>query len=197
MKKNILFVFVLLMIAACGNKTNRAASDADSTTAVDEVADMLNSEEAVVKQVNAVYDYWNELREHYDENKPSVDELFGSKEWLRVRKEVEKIDRECECGGFFDFSDEGPLDAWTYDCYEGVVSANDIKVQLLDDGTADVRFMVKDAVTIKGRPIRWLMCVEDDQWRVYNIFFENDDNFDIYMNMCAYVDYANAEKQED
>ena len=188
MRKSFLWLFPLMMVAACGNKTKSAASDADSTAVVNEVPDTLNNVEAVVKQVDAVYDYWNELREHYDENKPTVDELFGSKEWQRVRKEVEAIDRECECGGFFDFGDEGPLDAWVYDCYEGTVSANDIKVKLQEDGTAEVKFLVKDAVTKKGVPIRWLMKVEDGQWRVNNIFFENNDNLDLYMNMRAYAD---------
>ena len=116
MKKVFLFLLVLLTMTACTNKTNSAASEADSTVVVkEEVPDTLNNVEAVVKQVDAVYDYWNKMREHYDENKPSVDERFGSKEWIRVRKEVEAVDRECECGGFFDFGDEGPLDAWTYD----------------------------------------------------------------------------------
>ena len=195
MKKNVFLLFAIVIMTSCGNKTNSAASDADSTI-VNEVPDTLNNVEAVVRQVNAVYDYWNEQRQHYDENKPSLDERFCTKEWQRVRQEVEAIDRECECGGFFDFGDEGPLDAWTYDCYEGTVSANDIHVKLLPDGTADVRFLVKDAVTIKGIPIRWLMRVEDGQWRVANIFFEKDDNFDILMNMRAYVVGVTQEKTE-
>lgn len=194
MKKIVFLMFAIVAMISCGKKTNSAVSDADSTV-VSEVFDTLNNVEAVVKQVNAVYDYWNEMREHYDENKPSLDECFGTKEWWQVCQEVAAIDRECECGGFFDFGDEGPLDAWTYDCYEGAVSANDIKVTLQDDGTADVRFLVKDAVTIKGIPIRWLMRVEDGAWRVANIFFEKDDNFDILMNMRAYIDY-NKNKTE-
>ena len=196
MKKIIMMMFALVAITSCGNKTkvstnrlNSAASDADSTI-VNEVPDTLNTVEAVVKQVDAVYAYWNELRQHYDENKPSIDELFGSKEWQRVSNEVAAIDRECECGGFFDFGDEGPLDPWTYDCYEGTVSADSIQVKMQPDGMAEVRFLVKDAVTIKGVPMRWLMQVEDGQWKVANIFFEKDDNLDILMNMRAYVDNA-------
>ena len=183
----LFMIFALVAIISCGNKTNSAASDADSTI-VNEVSDTLYTVEAVEKQVNAVYAYWNELREHYDENKPSIDDLFGSKEWQRVRNEVIAIDRECECGGFFDFGDEGPLDPWTYDCYEGAVRADSIQVKMQPNGTAEVSFLVKDAVTIKGVPIRWLMQVEDGQWRVANIFFEKDDNFDVLMNMRAYAD---------
>ena len=88
MKMIIMMMFALVAITSCGNKTkvstnrlNSAASDAESTV-VNEVPDTLNTVEAVVKQVDAVYAYWNELRQHYDENKPSIDELFGSKEWL-------------------------------------------------------------------------------------------------------------------
>ena len=201
MKKIIMTMFALVAITSCGNKTSNdrpdsAASDADSTV-VNEVPDTLNTVEAVVKQVNAVYAYWNELRLHYDENKPSIDDLFGSKEWQRVSNEVAAIDRECECGGFFDFGEEGPLDPWTYDCYEGTVSADSIQVRMQPDGTAEVRFLVKDAVTIKGIPMRWLMQVEEGQWRVANIFFVKDDNFDILMNMRAYVDDAATNRETE
>ena len=207
MKKVLLFMLGMLLmvvgLTGCkyfkpldGPGMERDPSDADST-AVNEVPDTLNTVEAVEKQVNAVYAYWNEQREHYDENKPSIDELFGTKEWQQVRNEVIAIDRECECGGFFDFGDEGPLDPWTYDCYEGYVSANDIQVKLQPNGTAEVRFLVKDAVTTKGIPMRWLMQVEDGQWRVANIFFEKEDNFDILMNMRAYVDNAGTQHETE
>ena len=184
--KKILIMMAIMAVVACGNKTNRAVSDADSTV-VSEETDTLYNIEAVEKQVNAVYLYFDELRQHYDENKPSVDERFGSKEWQQVRKEVEAIDSECECGGFFDFGDEGPLDAWAYDCYEGTVSANDIQVKLLPDSTAEVSFLVKDAVTINGIPIRWLMRVEDGQWRVHNIIFVKDNDLDLLESMREYV----------
>lgn len=192
----LFMMFALVAITSCGSKTNSSTSDADSTV-INEVSDTLNIEETVEKQVKAVYAYWNEQREHYDENKPSMDELFGSKEWQRVRNEVIAIDRECECGGFFDFGDEGPLDPWTYDCYEGAVRADSIQVKMQPNGTAEVSFLVKDAVTIKGVPIRWLMQVEDGQWRVANIFFEKDDNFDILMNMRAYVDDAATQHEKE
>ena len=188
MKKTVFLMMALVAMTSFANKTKSNASDADSTV-VTEMSDTLNNVEAVERQVNAVYAYWNDLRQYGDEDRPCVDELFGSKEWWRVRKEVVEIDRACECGGFFDFGEEGPLDPWTYDCYEGYVSANDIKVKLQPDGTAEVNFLVKDAATPKGVPIRWLMCVEGGQWRVANIFFVKDDNMDILMNMREYVDY--------
>ena len=187
MKKTVFLMMALVAMTSFANKTKSNASDADSTV-VTEMSDTLNNVEAVERQVNAVYAYWNDLRQYGDEDRPCVDELFGSKEWWRVRKEVVEIDRACECGGFFDFGEEGPLDPWTYDCYEGYVSANDIKVKLQPDGTAEVNFLVKDAATPKGVPMRWLMCVEDGQWRVANIFFVKDDDMDILMNMREYVD---------
>ena len=187
--KKLLIAFVALSMMACGNKTKGEQPVADSTAV--EIPDTLYTVEAVINQVNAVYEYWNQQRLHYDEKAPTVDERFGSKEWNRVRDAVAAIDRECECGGFFDFGDEGPLDAWVYDCYEGTVSANDIQVQLQSDSTANVHFLVKDAVTLKGVPIRWTMQVEDGQWRVQNIFFESDDNFDILENMRGYVENNN------
>ena len=187
MKKTVFLMMALVAMTSFANKTKSNASDADSTV-VTEMSDTLNNVEAVERQVNAVYAYWNDLRQYDGEDKPCVDELFGSKEWWRVRKEVVEIDRACECGGFFDFGEEGPLDPWTYDCYEGYVSANDIKVKLQPDGTAEVNFLVKDAATPKGVPMRWLMCVEDGQWRVANIFFVKDDYMDILINMREYVD---------
>ena len=156
--KKLLFSIAIVAVAttmdSCGNQTTRAAQEDSDSTVVNEVPDTLNSVEDVVKQVDAVYAYWNELRANFDENKPyvTVDERFGTKEWWQVRQEVAAIDRECECGGFFDFGDEGPLDPWTYDCYEGVIRADSIQAKLLPDGTAEVNFLVKDAVTIKGIP---------------------------------------------
>ena len=194
--KILFMILALVAITSCRNTgVPRQSEDGLAKEQENEVSDTLNTVEAIEKQVNAVYAYWNEQREHYDENNPSIDELFGSKEWQQVRNEVAAIDRECECGGFFDFGDEGPLDPRTYDCYEGAVSADSIQVKMLPDSTAEVRFLVKDAVTIKGIPIRWIMQMEDGQWRFANIFFEKEDNFDILMNMRAYID-SEANKNE-
>ena len=104
-----LMISAVMLLMACGGQTKNGTSDADSTQVL-EVPDTLNTVEAVVKQVDAVYAYWNELREHYDENAPTVDERFGTKEWQQVREDAWAADRDCECGGFFDFGDEGPLD---------------------------------------------------------------------------------------
>ena len=196
MRKNIVIIFALLMLLSCGGQTKNGATDADSTQ-VFEVPDTLNTVEAVVKQVNAVYDYWNELRQHYDDKKPTVDERFGTKEWQQVREDAWAADRDCECGGFFDFGDEGPLDPWTYDCYEGTVSANDIEATILPNGMAEVKFLVKDAVTIKGIPMRWLMRVEDGEWRVANIFFEKDGGIDLLESLRHYGWEFKTDKQFD
>ena len=172
--RKILYMFVPMMLMACGGQ--KSPQDGGHGIGIDSasivVDDTLNTVEAVKKQVNAVYAYWNELRVHYDEGKPSVDDLFGSKEWQRVNNEVLAVDSVCECGGFFDFGDEGPLNPWVYDCYEGAISVDSIQVTMLPDGTADVRFLVKDAV----------------KWRIANVFFVKDDNLDILTNMRAYAE---------
>ena len=196
MRNSILMISALMMLMACGGQTKNETSDADSTQ-VFEVPDTLNTVEAVVKQVDAVYDYWNELREHYDEKKPTVDERFGTKEWQQVREDAWAADRDCECGGFFDFGDEGPLDPWVYDCYEGTVSANDIEAKILPNGMADVKFLVKDAVTTKGIPMRWLMRVEDGEWRVANIIFEKDGGIDLLESLRNYGWEFKTDKQFD
>ena len=72
MKKMIFLLFAFAVATSCGSKT--AAPDAESTV-TDEVPDSLNNVEAVVKQVNAVYDYWNKMREDSREDMPSVE--FG------------------------------------------------------------------------------------------------------------------------
>ena len=185
MKKIFLFATAVLTLAACGNQTKSGEAVADSTE-VFEVPDTLNTVEAVVKQVNAVYDHWNAMRENYKEGMPTLDEMFGTKEWQQIREDAWAADRDCECGGFFDFGDEGPLDPWLYDCYEGRVSADSIKAEILSNGMAEVKFLVKDAVTTKGIPIRWLMRVEDGQWRVANIFFEKDGDLDLLESLRNY-----------
>lgn len=200
MKKLFFLAAVVLTWTACGNKTKSGEATADSLsvpTVVYEVPDTLNTVEAVIKQVNAVYDRWNDMRLNYKEGMPSLDDLFGTKEWRQVMDEVAEVNRECECGGFFDFGDEGPLDPWTYDCYEGTVSADSIEVKLLENGMAEVNFLVKDAVTIKGIPIRWLMRVEDGQWRVANIFFMKDGKMDLLAGMRGYADDGKFNKDFD
>jgi hypothetical protein len=205
MNKCVLLLSALLMLFACGGQTKNGASDADSTQ-VDDVPDTLNpvpgtlnSVEAVVRQVNAVYDFWNQQREHFDENNPqaqTVDERFGTKEWQQVREDAWKVDRDCECGGFFDFGDEGPLDPWIYDCFEGWVRADSIETKLLQNGMAEVMFLVKDAVTIKGVPMRWLMRIEDGEWRVANIFFEKDGGLDLLESLREYGRQSNPNLSE-
>ena len=191
-----LMISAVMLLMACGGQTKNGTSDADSTQVL-EVPDTLNTVEAVVKQVDAVYAYWNELREHYDENAPTVDERFGTKEWQQVREDAWAADRDCECGGFFDFGDEGPLDPWVYDCYEGYVSANNIEAKILPNGTADVKFLVKDAVTTKGIPMRWVMRVEDGEWRVANIIFENDGGINLLESLRDYGREFKTDKQFD
>ena len=152
MRKSILMISAVMMLMACGGQTKNETSDEDSTQ-VFEVPDTLNTVEAVVKQVNAVYAYWNKQREHYDEKAPTVDELFGTKEWQQVREDAWAADKDCECGGFFDFGDNGPLDPWVYDCYEGVVTAYDFDAEILPNGMAEVKFLVRDAVSTQGVPM--------------------------------------------
>ena len=183
MKKILLIAAVVLTWASCAKKTDSKAAIAGSTT-----VDGLYSAEAVARQVNAVYDYLEQMREHPDEEMPSLNEKFGTREWQLVMNNVAAVDQECECGGYFDFGNEGPLDPWTYDGYEGRVRADSIKVKIQPGNTAEVRFLVKDAMTIRGVPMRWLMQVENGQWRVGNIFFERDGGLDLLLGMRAYAD---------
>lgn len=119
MKKLMILAVAALTWTACGNKTNNAApTDADSTQ-VFEVPDTLNTVKAVASQVDSVYAYWNYQRQNYKKGMPTLDERFGTREWQQVRNDAAEVDRDCECGGFFDFGDEGPLNPWVYDCYEG------------------------------------------------------------------------------
>ena len=85
--KKLLITFVALSMMACGNKTKSEQPVADSTTV--EIPDTLYTVEAVIKQVNAVYEYWNQQRLHDDEKAPTVDERFGSK--------VRLLRRHCQC----------------------------------------------------------------------------------------------------
>lgn len=195
MKKLMILAVAALTWTACGNKTGNAApTDADSTQ-VFEVPDTLNTIDAVIQQVDSVYAYWNYQRQNYKEGMPTLDERFGTREWQQVRNDAAEVDRDCECGGFFDFGDEGPLNPWVYDCYEGIVSADSVNVEILPNGTADVKFLVKDAVTTEGIPMRWLMRVEDGQWRVANIIFEKDGGIDLLSSLKDYAWEYKTDKQ--
>ena len=77
MKKILFLLLAFAAATSCGSKTSNATPDTEST-ATNAVPDSLNKVEAVTKQVNAVYAYWNKIRDASEEM-PTVDERFGSK----------------------------------------------------------------------------------------------------------------------
>lgn len=179
-----------LMLLGCGSKTTEQP-DAVSTP------DSLLNEEAVVHQVEKVYQYLNDIRQYYlttpveeldDRKWERADVYFSTREWQLLRRVVDSIDREGECGGFYNFGDNGPLDPWLYDCFEGEVTVENIRVLLQDDGTAQADLTIRDATTIGNIPLHWLLRIEDGEWKVANIFFVKDDNYDLLQNMKDYVD---------
>lgn len=87
MKKLIFWTVAVLTWTACGNKTGGGTTDADSTQ-VFEVPDTLNSVEAVIKQVDAVYDYLDEMHQHYTEGMPSLDERFATRSGCRHSRKL-------------------------------------------------------------------------------------------------------------
>ena len=80
-------ISAVMMLMACGGQSKKETSDADSTQ-VFEVPDTLNTVDEVVKQVNAVYAYWNQQREHSDENAPTLAVLSPSSRMPSSRAEV-------------------------------------------------------------------------------------------------------------
>ena len=156
-----------MLLTACGNKSKNTATNADST----EIADTLNTVEAVVKQVKAVYDYLA----HFDAEKgmPWLDERFGTKAWRKANDEVEL---QKEVGG--DDEDEGfwvnGYDPWTRECYEGKITVSDIKAELQTDGTAKVSFKMKDAMMSEPEDVCWTIRVEDGEWRVDDMLDGNE-----------------------
>lgn len=158
-------------------------------------ADSKADEETIVKLVNEIFEF--RYFAQNDRNLPSVDEAFGTKEWQETIKKVEAIDRNSEGGGFFDFGDNGPLDPWVYDCFQGQAKADHIKVKQLSDDTAEVKFRIKDDANSKGTPLRWLMRKENGFWKVGNIFFVKNDDMDLLKAMQEYTStHQVAPKQE-
>ena len=127
MKKILLFAALILMTVGCGNKTGKAAGDVDSTETVVEVPDTLNNEEAVIKQVKAVYEYLANRKE----GQPWLDEQFGTKEWQQTMKALEKFDE----GRDDRFYSDG-FDPWTQELYGGKWKPENIKANLFEDGKA-------------------------------------------------------------
>jgi len=185
MKRILLFAAWTIVAVGCGNKTSKAPSDSDSTMVeVVEVPDTLDSEEAVIRQVKAVYEYLYSRKE----GQPWLDERFGTKEWQQTIKELEKIDEDRD-----DRFYEDGFNPWSFEYYEGKVSAKDVKAKILDNGKAMVTFILKDAMS-EGEEVRWLMKVEDGEWRVQTIF---NSNSDLLRNMRSYMDDVKFSKDFD
>ena len=79
--KKIIFIAAIAALIACGNKSKEMAANANNLVQQKtEIPESLNNEEAVVKQVKAVYDYLNNRKE----GEPWLDEKFGTKEWQQT-----------------------------------------------------------------------------------------------------------------
>ena len=62
MKKIVFLIIAFAATISCVSKTKSTPSDAASTKE-SEVSGSQNNVAAVVKQVNAIYDYWNDLKD--------------------------------------------------------------------------------------------------------------------------------------
>ena len=181
MKKLILLSACALMFVACGNKTGGAATDADSTAQeVTAVPDSLNNVEAVIKQVKAVYAYFNNRKD----GDPWLDAKFGSKEWQKTIAEVVKVDekkreQDSEEEGFF----VNEFDPWTFGLLSDTLSPENINAKLLENGMAEASFTLKGDDSEDN--VCWWLKVEDGQWRVQTIFNADED---LLADMYYYLD---------
>ena len=176
--KKIIFIAAIAALIACGNKSKEMAANANNLVQQKtEIPESLNNEEAVVKQVKAVYDYLNNRKE----GQPWLDEKFGTKEWQQTMQKLEMVDQRRDEGFYAD-----GFNPWSFEYYGEKVTAEDIKAEILPNGMARVSFTLKDNES-EGEDVIWLMKVEDGQWRVNTIF---NGESDLLVNMRTYIEDA-------
>jgi hypothetical protein len=128
--KKIIFIAAIAALIACGNKSKEMAANANNLVQQKtEIPESLNNEEAVVKQVKAVYDYLNNRKE----GQPWLDEKFGTKEWQQTMQKLEMVDQRRDEGFYAD-----GFNPWSFEFYGEKVTAEDIKAEILPNGMARV-----------------------------------------------------------
>ncbi len=171
MKKNVLILSVILLtISACSGNKAPSETTASDSAAVDSavVADSIKSvsselwtTEAVAAQIKACYDEVNKQGEGDGPNINRLDEMFCSKDFLELRKQLGEKVRKGEVT--FD-GDEG----WHW--LPGVATPiliDSIKSELLTGDQAQAEVWLKDLRGNHGY-LELNLYLENGAWKIHN-----------------------------
>lgn len=177
MNRTILLIAAVLL-TACASKPAQTSDNTETTDeeTVELQSDSLIAVQAIEALVTDVYIYLDS----YQDGMPSLDEKFGSKEWQNTMAELRKMDE-----GKDDPLFSAGYNPWTFDLYEGRITPDTIAVNVKGNGKADVNFLLKDAMSIKGLPVQWVVVKEDGEWKVQTIIDQSDDYL---LMMKVYMD---------
>ncbi len=177
MNRTILFIAAMLL-TACASKPSQPSDNTETTNeeTAELQSDSLMAVQTIETLVTDVYNYLDSCQEGMS----SLDEQFGSKEWKNTMAELRKVDE-----GKDDPLFNAEYNPWTFDLYEGRITPDTIAVCLKENGTAEASFLLKDAMSTIGLPVRWLLVKEDGAWKVQAIIDESDNYL---LMMKVYID---------
>lgn len=154
MKRLCLIGFALIVLAACGHKTQVQESTADSTV----------MDPAMVEaQVRACFDTVNKMGEKGAVNITQLDSMFCSKDFLELQGKLYKKVRESKGATMFD-GDEG------HHWLPGIgtpLTIDTVMTELVSDELAQAEVWLKDEHGNQGH-LNLTLYLEDDVWKIHN-----------------------------
>lgn len=179
MRKSIVLLSALLLIACGGKEKKSAGADVEVTSEKD-------AKEEIVDLIHDIYATISGPHEFDERN-------FACHEWCDMVDAVNKKDEQLEEIGFFN------EDIWTHmqDANPDDLEARDIKFEKLDEeeGVAVVDFILESSVQTEH--YKFVLCRDDGDWRVHDIisfyvnpigsedFFSYMDGMEKYLNEQA------------
>ncbi len=168
--KNLLFVFAIILVSSCGNKTQKAENDSDSTAVVQdslvaaddiEVApDEMFSEDYLYGWIVRVYDKVNEVWSRQEVHQEELDTAFFAKSYLDLKAKVLKAQEDKKYDELF-FVEYMPFS-------QGLrvpIKLNSVKVNLLTGNIAEINFDISDPDGNEAK-MWWHLDFDNGQWRI-------------------------------
>lgn len=173
--KKVMYGFAMsavVAMASCGNATQQTKVDSDSTVTVQADVDEQVSKEAIVAQVEKIYERLNEMNENGELDLQQLEQEFCTSYYLSMKERIAQYDKDAQ-GDMCFMGDEGYH--WLLDLVPPF-SVEQVTVDMLSQDQAQVQ--VRLISTGVGKVVddedeytagtTMILLLEDGEWKVNN-----------------------------
>ena len=173
--KKVMYGFAMAAVvamASCGNATQQTKVDSDSTVTVQADVDEQVSKEAIVAQVEKIYERLNEMNENGELDLQQLEQEFCTSYYLSMKERIAQYDKDAQ-GDMRFMGDEGYH--WLLDLVPPF-SVEQVTVDMLSQDQAQVQ--VRLISTGVGKVVddedeytagtTMILLLEDGEWKVNN-----------------------------